>query len=88
MWVLQKSLDLVAAKPLRDAALNYANRLSDAAYKKLPDMDVWEYIGQEREPFLQAAREELDKPTFEGGRSSGGWGARLRDGIRRARKRL
>jgi hypothetical protein len=78
MWVLLRSLDLVATAQLRAPASSYAWGLNDAVYKKLTDVlvekdmtyeDIYAFLGAKRDPFLDAARRELDVPTLEGGRS-------------------
>jgi hypothetical protein len=91
MWVLQKSLDLVATAPLHHAALNYAIRLNAAVYDPLPmGTKIWDFLEEERTPFLEAARQALDVQPFESRwQASGGWRARLRGGgNRRTAKRL
>jgi hypothetical protein len=66
LWFLQKCVDLLGTAQLRDAAYRYTERLSRALWDGCPaDTSVWEYIGERRHPFLQAAREELDVPELQ-----------------------
>ena len=79
MWVRLRSLDLVATAQLRAPAYSYAWGLHDAVYEELTDVlvekdisykDIYAFLGAKRDPFLDAARRELDVPTLEGGRTS------------------
>ncbi|MFF1609550.1 hypothetical protein ACFVYA_17360 [Amycolatopsis sp. NPDC058278] len=66
MWFLQKCIDIVGTPRLRQAALDYASRLHDAVYGEMPEgQNVWEFMGERRHPFLEAARRELDVPEFD-----------------------
>jgi hypothetical protein len=79
MWVLVRSLDLVATDQLRVPANMYAWGLQKAVYNDLKDVlveediaykDIYAFLGAKRDPFMDAARRELDVPTLEGGRKS------------------
>jgi hypothetical protein len=65
MWYSQKCIEIVGTPQLRQATLDYAWRLSEAIYKEVPDdMNVWDFITDRRDPFLEAARRELDIPDI------------------------
>jgi hypothetical protein len=60
MWFRQKCLELVAGSRVRSTAFQYADRLMAATYGRLPKgKEVWGFIAEKREPFLDAAKEEL-----------------------------
>ena len=63
MWYRQKCIELVCSTALNEKTKDYAFRMSHACYRELPDkIDIWEYLGQCRDPFLAAARHELGIP--------------------------
>src|SRR5215472_7964775 len=60
MWFRQKALDLVAGADVRRTAYEYADRLMAATYGRVPErQEVWPFINEKREPFLEAGRQEL-----------------------------
>jgi hypothetical protein len=66
MWFLKKCVDLVGTAQLRNAASEYAERLSKALWQGCPPgTKIWDYLGERRHPFLKAARKELDIPDLQ-----------------------
>jgi len=60
MWFRQKVMDIVCGPELRHRTYEYAQRIADATWGRVPDgISVWEFITEKRDPFLKAARKEL-----------------------------
>jgi hypothetical protein len=63
MWFRQRCIELVCSAALKEKALDYARRMEHACYRKLPpNVDVWDFIRERRDPFLATARRELGIP--------------------------
>ena len=60
MWFQQKCIEIVGSPGLIDRAKKYVWCLHAAIYRELPEgMTVWQFIEQDNQPFIAAAREEL-----------------------------
>lgn len=60
----RKCLELVAGRRLSEAATEYTKRLWAAAFGHLPaGTDVWSFVDEKRDPFMEAAKAELGVPT-------------------------
>ena len=63
LWYQQKCITLVAGPHVRSAAFRYAERLTDAIFHDAPTGDgIFGFISEERDPFIEAVREELGIP--------------------------
>lgn len=61
VWFTQQCLDVVSSRALRPQTLRLAIRVNEAVWHPLPDdMTMWDYITEVRNPFLEAAKVELD----------------------------
>lgn len=63
MWFRQKCIELVCSASLNEKTLGYAWRMHHACYRELPaNVDVWDFLRERRDPFLEAARQVLGIP--------------------------
>lgn len=65
LWLQQKVLDIIGGHRLRKAALDFAQRLSDGLYAENLKRDysgLRDFLNDDRNAFLEAARRELDLP--------------------------
>jgi hypothetical protein len=66
MWIYQKKVHIVASKQLREACLEFTEKLdsclgfTDEPGEPIPDgTNFWLFIDNEQDKFLDAARDEL-----------------------------
>ena len=63
MWFQLRCIKLVGSHALVDKATSYVQCLYTAIYKELPEgLNVWQFLAEYNEPFLDSARDELDIP--------------------------
>jgi hypothetical protein len=65
MKYLRQCIGLVGTPHLQSATNEYARRLLAATYEDLPEgANFWKYIRELKDPFMDAARRELDIPDL------------------------
>lgn len=71
MWIYQKKIHIVASKELREACLKFTEKLdsclgfNEKPGEQIPDgTNLWLFINDEQDKFLNAARDELGFPLL------------------------
>ncbi|MET9486714.1 hypothetical protein [Nocardia sp. NPDC006630] len=60
-WFRYKCIEVIGSAELRSRALAYTFRMNESVWGDLPTgQTVWTFMKEHREPFLEAARVELD----------------------------